>query len=134
MFAKQKKRGFFTYVRSTIKEFFTYKSHRYVIEVNGETKEMRAMSLTFANCSQFGNHAMISPNSSITDGKMELCIIKPFPKILIPLMGLRLFRSSLPKSKYYKRIPTTAVRIVNTNDKEIHIDGEPEVCNGIPSV
>jgi diacylglycerol kinase family enzyme len=56
VFSHQKKRGFFTYIKSSFKEISKYKPQLYTIEIDGVLYEREAFMLSFANSSQYGNN------------------------------------------------------------------------------
>lgn len=116
-------RGPVSYVRIIFTEFATFKAQHYKIIVDGKEIERDAYLISFANSSQFGNNALISPTASVKDGYMDLCIVKPFPKIASPLVVERLMTGRLDEGKYIEIFK--AKRIVLQQDSSIyHIDGE----------
>lgn len=124
LFAKAGKRGFQTYVESTLKAFFNYEPERYVIETETDSFEVRAFSVTFANASQYGNNAFIAPQASVEDGYLDVCILQPFPKWQMPKIGLDLFLKNLPKTKYYRSFKAKNVTLKRRNAGAVHLDGE----------
>lgn len=124
-FANLGKRGFKSYIKLSISEYFKYKSKTYQIEVNGETIDTTAFLISIANSSQFGNNAYISPKGLIDDGYFELVILSPFPKIYAPSLGLKLFTKSIKQSKYITVIKTKQAKISCDEAFLFHIDGEP---------
>src|ERR1035438_3774243 len=84
VFANYGKRGFSSYVKIIIKEYFKYKPFQYKILVNNNIVEHKAWLITFANASQFGNNAKINPWSDIQDGFLEICILKKISLLKIP--------------------------------------------------
>ena len=124
LFAKAGKRGFRTYVESTLKAFFQYEPERYIVETDAESFEVDAFSITFANASQYGNNAFIAPQANIEDGFIDVCILKPFPKWQMPKIGLDLFLKSLPKTKYYQSFRVKQVSLKRKQAGAVHLDGE----------
>jgi diacylglycerol kinase family enzyme len=86
--------------------------------------------LTIANTRQFGNNAFIAPEARPNDGRLDLVMIKPFPKILGPLVVLLLFTKKINKSKYVRHIQTEKEVIIKTEENRFHIDGEPVSFSG----
>ena len=125
IFAKAEKRGFWTYMRLIIKEFFTYRSARYKLKVDGNKLKTRATVLTIANSSQYGNNGYISPHADITDGKLDVCIVRPFPKFRAGVLAVRLLRKSIDKSSYYHTIRGKKITIKRKHKGEVHLDGDP---------
>ena len=53
-FAQSKKRGFWTYVKTTIREYFKFKPFKINLTINNKTISKQVMFVTFANSRQFG--------------------------------------------------------------------------------
>lgn len=126
-FNKRNTRGLIGYVKETIKLYPTYKSEEYILEYNGITKKRKAFSITVANSSQYGNNAIIAKDASVQDGKLDLCVIKSYPKLFGPQMGLSLFLKNLHNSSFYRAEQVERVSIGLEGNYEIanaHIDGE----------
>lgn len=123
-FAARTFRGLGGYAYFTIKELFTYKPLTYTLEFDGQKIEREAFLVAFANATQYGNNAFIAPQADIQDGKLDICIIKPFPKIQIPKLALQLFNRTLPQNQFVETYKADEIKI--TFDKAIpaHIDGE----------
>lgn len=124
LFAKAGKRGFQTYVESTLKAFFNYVPETYILETEVGMQEVEAFSVTFANASQYGNNAFIAPQADIQDGWLDVCVLMPFPKWQMPKIGLDLFLKNLPKTKYYKSFRVKSVRLKRRQAGAVHLDGE----------
>jgi diacylglycerol kinase (ATP) len=125
-FAKQESRGLKTYAKMALKSFRTFKPESY----NFDTEEDKtAFAITFANATQYGNNAMISPKSKIDDGLIEMVVLKPFPFGAAPIIGVRLFRGTLPNSRYIEMESGVAFSLKSKNNFLIHYDGEPLQLN-----
>ncbi len=130
-FAKLKHRGFFPYVWLTLKTFIQLRPLFITLQIGGEKIiSGEFFVFTIANTRQFGNNAFIAPDAVPNDGKMDLVLIKPFPKILGPLFVIRLFTKKINNSKYVTHIQTDKEVIVNTDETRFHIDGEPVIISG----
>jgi diacylglycerol kinase (ATP) len=125
VFAHGKKRGFITYIKSSLQEILKYKSQTYHIEIDGAIYERKAFMLSFANSSQYGNNAHISPQASVQDGLIDVCIIKPFPLWIFPALGIRMFTKTTNKSKFVEIIKGKHIVIKRDEPGPIHLDGEP---------
>ena len=122
-FAKDNIRGFQGYVKTTLQEIAGYKPEHYRIEIDGKIIEIKAFMLNIANSSQFGNNAHISPGASVYDGLLDICITKPFPLYLFPVMGYHMFSKTPHKS--VDIIKGKQIRITRGQPGPIHLDGEP---------
>jgi len=120
-FAKQNSRGLKTYARMALKSFRTYKPETLQIEEEDKT----IFAVTFANATQYGNNAMISPKSKIDDGLIEMVLLKPFPFGAAPIIGVRLFRGTLPNSRYIETQTGELFNLKSEKNFLIHYDGEP---------
>jgi len=127
VFSHQKNRGFSTYFKSSLQEITSYKPQQYQINIDGKLYEREAFMLSFANSSQYGNNAHVSPNASVQDGLLDVCIIKPFPLYIFPLMGFRMFTKTADKSPYVEIIRGKHIHIKRSQPGPVHFDGEPHI-------
>jgi YegS/Rv2252/BmrU family lipid kinase len=128
VFSHYETRGFLTYVKSAFKEISSYKSEVYQIDIDGEIYKRKAFMVSFANSSQFGNNAHVSPDASIQDGLLDVCIVKPFPLYRFIEMGLRMFFKTAGNSKYVEIIRGKVIKVGRTKSGPIHLDGEPHIA------
>jgi diacylglycerol kinase (ATP) len=124
-FAKKKKRGPLAYMQLISKEFPRYKSDHYQIEIDGESLELDAFLISFANSSQYGNNFYIAPQARIDDGLIDVCLIKDFPKYTAPALLISLVDQSIDKSKYDKIVKARKINISHPLPLQGHVDGEP---------
>lgn len=128
-FAKAEKRGFFTYLKSILKEFASYKPKKYKFR-QGENKfTERAFLVTFANASQYGNNAYIAPEADLQDGMIDVSILKPFPIYKVPGLGIKLLTRKIAKSSHVQLLKTEEIRIKRKKKDIFHYDGEPCFMN-----
>jgi diacylglycerol kinase (ATP) len=126
VFAQQKTRGFITYFKAALQEIISYKSQSYHLEIDGKVFEREAFMLSFANSSQYGNNAHVSPQASVQDGLLDVCVIKPFPLYRFPEMGLRMFTKTADKSGFVEIIRGKKILVSRKKAGPAHIDGEPQ--------
>jgi YegS/Rv2252/BmrU family lipid kinase len=122
LFASTKKRGFFSYIKLTLKELL-YKAQEYKIEYNNTSETLYAFAIVFANASQYGNDAKIAPHAKVDDGLIDFVIIKKFPNWKIPLFILDVLRGRTDLNKNVKIIKSKEMRIY-TEQPFAHLDGE----------
>lgn len=123
---KSIKRGFYPYFKLAFRNFFTYRPKKYIIHINNETIERRAMFITFANSSQWGYHTQIAPKASLQDGKIDVCIFRK-PSILKALfLAPKLFAGKIDTTSNMETIQCDCCQVYRPNNKKmhIHIDGE----------
>lgn len=125
-FGKNGTRGLKGYSNLISKEYFKYKPSNYEIFTPDENLAVNAFMVCFANGKQWGNGAIISPKSSVSDGVLDICVIKKIPILAIPFFLRKLFKGKLENSKFIKRIKAKTAVIIHNNGIA-HIDGEPVV-------
>ncbi len=125
VFSHEKKRGFITYIKSSFREIVNYKAQNYHIEIDGNLYEREAFMLSFANSSQYGNNAYVSPGASVQDGLIDICIIKPFPLYRFIEMGIRSFTKTIAESAYVEIIRGKHIKVKRKHAGPMHLDGEP---------
>ncbi|MXV17536.1 diacylglycerol/lipid kinase family protein [Hufsiella ginkgonis] len=126
-FAHDHTRGFMGYVRTSFAEITTYRAQDYRVVVDGVVADREAFMISIANSSQFGNGAHVSPYASLTDGLLDVCIIKPFPLYHFPVMGYHMFSKTADKSGYVEIIRGSSIQISRAKEGPVHLDGEPVV-------
>jgi diacylglycerol kinase (ATP) len=125
IFAGNKSRGLSGYVKLGLKEMINYKPETYKITVDGQTYLRTAFVVSIANSSQYGNNAFISPEASVTDGLLDVCIIKSFPLIRLPMLAYVMLRGTTHRSDMVEIIKGKKILISRVQEAAIHIDGEP---------
>jgi diacylglycerol kinase (ATP) len=126
-FSKGSKRGFFSYVKTVIREYSDYRPRKYRFWVDGKKYIRRALLITIANASQYGNNAYIAPDACIDDGLFDVGILRPFPAYKAFFMSFRLFNRSIQYSGYHEVIRGKKIRFKKPKKKYIfHYDGEPK--------
>lgn len=125
VFAKKTHRGIKGYITSTIKEFLNYPPETYRLIIDGKTIERTAFLITFANAAQYGNNAFISPEASIQDGLLDVCILRPFKSIYSLGIAMSLFTKKINRSKYMEIIRCERLTVQREKPGVAHADGEP---------
>ena len=120
---KKTKRGFKMYLYNIIKDFFSFKEKEYIISTKKEQIKIKAYIVSVFNANQYGNKIIISNDSKMTDGKLELFIIKKPKIIYTPLLLFYLITKNLNKSKIVTIINSDKFKI-QTTTKLFHIDGD----------
>jgi diacylglycerol kinase (ATP) len=127
VFSHGKKRGFVSYIKSSLQEIATYDAQDYHIEVDGKVYNRKAFMLSIANSSQYGNNAHISPHASVQDGLLDVCVIRKFPLWRFPEMGIRMLTKTSEGTSYVEIIRGRQINVTRLTAGPIHLDGEPQV-------
>jgi diacylglycerol kinase family enzyme len=122
-------RGMFNYGITTLKIASIIKP--FEIEIRHEAGIMRQKTymVSVANTRQFGHNALIAPEAVPNDGRFDIAVLEPFPKILFPFFAIRLMTGTLRDSRYLKYLVCEGKVIIKTREKRFHIDGEPVLIN-----
>jgi diacylglycerol kinase (ATP) len=130
-FAKFGKRGLSSYVKVILRELPKYKPQNFELIIDGKSIKTTAYLISFANGSQWGNNAHIAPLADITDGMVDVAILKNVSLLNGISIGYKLLNKTLHQSRYLEIIKTKEL-IVKQPGTIAHIDGEPiEVGNEI---
>ncbi|MBL7892008.1 MAG: diacylglycerol kinase family lipid kinase [Bacteroidia bacterium] len=125
LFAESKTRGFFTYLKLIVYNFIRYKPEQYCLIVDGTAIKTTAFLITFANASQYGNNAFIAPQADISDGYIDIVILKPFRFWQAPFIALKMFKRTLHLSGYVDVYKGKNISVSRSSAGPVHFDGEP---------
>lgn len=124
-FADSKRRGFLSYLNIVTNEYTWYRPRKYKLNIDGKIYKRKALFVSFANTNQFGYNTVISPDASIEDGLVDVCIMKKVPLLLAPgIIGLLLTRK-IDSSGYVEIIRAKEVSFTRNKNRPVNIDGEP---------
>ena len=130
-FAEAGSRGPVTYLRSFMKLVGDYKPSTYVIYTDDGRVKEKAFLIAIGNASQWGNNAYITPHASMSDGLLDVTLVKPMPLIDIPKMAYQLFARKLDQSDHTLSFRSSHLRIIMPHADVVHIDGEPMQMEGV---
>jgi diacylglycerol kinase (ATP) len=139
-YASSGTRGLNTYIRHAIKQFASAPSYKFSVRVLGQEISLDAYMITVANADQFGNKVTIAPHASLSDGLLDVIIVKKQKKLPLlwrayrqlsganrPLKGEEIVASlssgQQQQDIYYWQV--SSIEIENLGGAMIHIDGEP---------
>jgi YegS/Rv2252/BmrU family lipid kinase len=130
-FALAPKRGLGTYASLTTKHFISAKAYPFQINANKVAFETEAFFLSIANSNQFGNNFTIAPRAMLSDGLLDVVIVKKIAKPLLLLSVMKqMLAGKLNKIENSLSLPviyfqTAELEIDNVGHAPMHIDGEP---------
>lgn len=136
-FSLQKKRGLNTYIKQAFKNFFSAKTWLFEIEIEGHIFKEEAFCVCIANSNQFGNNFKIAPKASLSDGLLDIVIMKKTskPNVLLGLIKQVLsgeIKSIKEKDLHKKNVlyfQAGKLKIKNVEAAPLHIDGEPSLTS-----
>ena len=132
-FAKQKTRGLQTYVRISTLQFFKSQPYPFEIKLKDRTLKTDAFFISVANSNQFGNNFTIAPKANLSDGLLDIVIVKKMNKLSLPFSILHHLTGNnhpLPFSDFGNKkniiyLQTDQIHIHNPGFAPLHIDGDP---------
>ena len=132
-FAQQPKRGFITYAKQVVKNFFSAKIYSFELQRGKKSIQTDAYFITIANSNQFGNNVTIAPDASLTDGLLDIVIVTNQNKLNVLLQTLKQIRGKnklqtkpiTGKEKGVIYFQTDRLSIQNLSQAPLHIDGDP---------
>lgn len=130
LFAQSNVRGYSTYVKLVLSEFYKYKPKTFELAVDDKKLNQECFLLTFANSSQFGNNAVIAPFADVKDGILDVSMMRKFPVLVAPHLIYRLMNNIIHQSRFFNRTVGKSVVVQNAGNLQGHIDGEPVTFNG----
>jgi len=124
-FAKMGKRGLLSYAKAVLANIRSYTPETYQLITSKKTINEKAFLISFANASQYGNEARIAPDAVVDDGRITVCIMKPFPWYAVVSILIRIFTGKIRGSRYYYSFSANSLEVVQDHEIEVHLDGEP---------
>jgi len=131
-FAKQQKRGLFTYAQQSLKNFFSAKPYPFKIDLGETGFTTEAYFISIANSNQFGNQVTIAPKASLCDGLLDIVIVRKMNKAQLPLSLLDQIagRNPVEGPHTFKKsgiiyLQADKLTIKNSGAAPLHVDGEP---------
>lgn len=123
--SKADSRGFMKYVQLVVQESVFYKPLMVKMTIDGKKIEEEVFLITFANASQFGNNAFIAPGASMTDGLIDVVVVRKFVKIWMPVFAIALFSRFIPKLPFVDCYKARHIELELADTPYFHFDGEP---------
>lgn len=133
-FARQKRRGKLSYIRSAVSEYVTYHPQTYTISANGHIITEKAFIVAVCNASQYGNNAYIAPEASITDGLLDITVVHAGNPVDAAVVGVDLMTGYINRNTMIHTFRAPAAVIYRTGEGPAHIDGEPVIMDDIMDV
>lgn len=117
-------RGFWGYTQLVYEEYFSYKPPKIKIVLEDEVIKGEYLLCSIANSSEFGNGFVISPASTVTDGRMEFVLLRRFAWWRTMGILSRFFLKKVNGSRFIRIVSFKKARII-LQEPLAHYDGEP---------
>ena len=123
-YAKDPHRGFETYLRYIVRNYFKLKEETYTVVLPDQTFTTQAFFISFANSNQMGYDVPISPKASLWDGKVDLCIVRKPNALELPIVGSYFLSKNMDKSPKVEILQTPEATLLRPAPAVVNIDGE----------
>ncbi|RMF20641.1 MAG: diacylglycerol kinase family lipid kinase [Bacteroidetes bacterium] len=117
-------RGFLGYLRHTLEEAISYEMQDFRIEIDGRVLERRCLAVEVANASMYGYGFVVAPPAKVTDGLLDLIVLKQAPKWQYFAEGWRFLNNTLSKSSWWEYHSGREITITPAQPTAAHMDGE----------
>ncbi len=133
-FAKDNKRGLKAYIKVTVANYLSAKPYVFEISSGAKSIKTEAYFISIANSNQFGNYVTIAPKASLSDGLLDIVIVKKMNKLLLPfsilsqVTGINTKQDFIdsPGKRNILYFQTNSLTIINSGNAPLHIDGDPK--------
>lgn len=131
-FSLQKRRGLSTYITQSLKNFITANPYQFELTIENIKFKTDAFFICIANSNQFGNNFTIAPEASLSDGLLDIIVVKKMskPKILWSVLKQMSVGkiSNLKEKNFHEKdvlyFQTGSLQINNPGMAPLHIDGD----------
>ena len=114
-------------------QFFKSKPYTFEIKLKDKILKTEAFFISIANSNQFGNNVTIAPKAHLSDGLLDIVIVKKMNKINLPFsVFLQLTGNNKPRphldfgdKKNIIYLQADKISIRNPDHAPLHIDGDP---------
>jgi diacylglycerol kinase family enzyme len=121
------------YLRLSTIRFFRSRPYPFEIKLDHRIIRTEAYFISIANSNQFGNNVTIAPKACLSDGLLDIVIVKKMSKALLPVRVLLQVAGNNPPgnaSSFQDNpniiyVQADKICIQNPALAPLHIDGEP---------
>jgi diacylglycerol kinase (ATP) len=129
-FARQKKRGLWTYVKVSAANFFNAETYPFTLVIDNKEIVTSAYFISIANSNQFGNNFTIAPKASLNDGLLDIVVVQKMNKLQVLLSIIYQIRFGDVQEGIFKKhgilyYQQKNLQIINSSMAPLHIDGDP---------
>lgn len=123
------RRGLWMYVRYVMALFFSYEKLQYEIEYDNNRLSTEAFMLNVANGKEFGYGFRIAPTASLTDGIMDIMIVKDMNLFYAIQFLWDAWNYKLHRNKNCIHLKAHTIHIFSDKLQQIQTDGDAHTTN-----
>lgn len=127
-------RGLWPYVLIGIREGWRYAAREYELELDGESRPLRALLIAFSNGRQYGNGITLCARAELDDGLLDATVVEDRPVLARFWHARHLARGAAERAPRVtvRQVRRAVVRCRGTI--EYHVDGEPGTAEDVIEV
>lgn len=124
-FAQSPDRGLRTYITEALKVWKGFVFERYKVTADDQEWSGPAALVSIGNSNQWGNQARITSQASVTDGLLNVTIVKPFTTLQIPGIVIRLMTGKMHRCRHAVCLKGARITVERESEGPAHFDGDP---------
>ncbi|GAB4423562.1 MAG: diacylglycerol kinase family lipid kinase [Bacteroidia bacterium] len=125
-YAQGKQRGFLPYALNAARGLMQFRSEDYTLHIDGVQRTFHdILGVLIANGTQWGYDARITTEARLSDGLLDILVVRKFPLIEAGLVVGRLFSGQFQDSRYVEGFRARHLVIERAAPGYAQIDGEP---------
>ena len=117
-------KGKTAYLISVFLKFISYQPKEVELLLDGEKIQAKAFLVAVCNGICYGGGMMINPRGSVTDGLLDVILIKPVPRYKIPFLLLKFMKGNHLNLPYVTTYQCKEVEISSREPLPVNVDGE----------
>jgi len=111
------------YVSAMIK-FLTYKARNVTLEIDGIRTKTKLLFIAIANGTHYGGGMNVNPNGSISDGYLDVVLVRPVPRYKIPFLMQAFAAGNHLKLPYVTSYKCKYIKIFCDENLVVNGDGD----------
>lgn len=124
-FAGSSRRGKLTYVKHAVEEYLQYQPARYALSLDGEVVVKEAFLIAVCNISQYGNNVYVAPEASVTDGMLDVTVVRAGNPVETTMAGLGMLAGTFGPNRTIESFRVRHAVITRLEPGPVQLDGEP---------
>ncbi|NMH28662.1 diacylglycerol/lipid kinase family protein [Flavobacterium silvaticum] len=114
------------YVTAALSASLSYKPKKAIVKVNGDSVEIDPYLLFISNSNEMGYHMSLTPAASLSDGLLDVLIVKKIPLMQQLLLGYRVLTNRVEKfgKAQHQLVKQIEIKMPETLLIDAQIDGE----------
>ncbi|WP_163399477.1 diacylglycerol/lipid kinase family protein [Flavobacterium fluviatile] len=121
-YERASKKSLMSYVWSSLTAALEYRPAEALVKINGESIWINPMLLLISNSNEMGYNMSLTPNASLTDGKLDVFMVPKINFLKKVQLGIYIITGKIDKFKKARTMRTTVLDIALP--KKIFIDAQ----------